>query len=372
MIKKLLYGVVIAAGLVSCNDDYTDWSAPQHNDPETPMELPNISVQTATASINVGELEDAGTVNVSLVNFQGDIPENVQVTDRYVEVVPTAATAAATATVSIDASGVATVADLNDAVVEALGDNAESVQYNINGNVFVKMLIDGYATCANVGTIQFAVTPKVIPDVPAAGYIFDTEPVLYLTGSNYDWGGTWLPLVPVNGHPTMSWRIVYLHEGEEFKFAPQAGWGNDFGMSATVTDNAGMNPSGGDNIKVGNAGWYMLIVDNTDGARTVTINKPEIYLIGDTWGAWDAAMPDAMFDIPTEENGVFVSPKFKADAAVRMHVAVPGADWWQSEFIGLETGEVDFRGNGGDQARVNVKAGQRVYLNLNGGGALYK
>ncbi len=133
-----------------------------------------------------------------------------------------------------------------------------------------------------------------------------------------------------------------------------------------------MNPSGGDNIKVGNAGWYMLIVDNTDGARTVTINKPEIYLIGDTWGAWDAAMPDAMFDIPTEENGVFVSPKFKADAAVRMHVAVPGADWWQSEFIGLETGEVDFRGNGGDQARVNVKAGQRVYLNLNGGGALYK
>lgn len=89
MIKKLLYGVVIAAGLVSCNDDYTDWSAPQHNDPETPMELPNISVQTATASINVGELEDAGTVNVSLVNFQGDIPENVQVTDRYVELVPT-------------------------------------------------------------------------------------------------------------------------------------------------------------------------------------------------------------------------------------------------------------------------------------------
>ena len=30
-IKKLLYGVVMSAALVGCEDDYTDWSAPQHN-----------------------------------------------------------------------------------------------------------------------------------------------------------------------------------------------------------------------------------------------------------------------------------------------------------------------------------------------------
>lgn len=29
MIKKLVYGLAIIAGLVSCNDDYTDWASPQ-------------------------------------------------------------------------------------------------------------------------------------------------------------------------------------------------------------------------------------------------------------------------------------------------------------------------------------------------------
>ncbi len=32
MIKKLVYGLAIIAGLVSCNDDYTDWASPQSND----------------------------------------------------------------------------------------------------------------------------------------------------------------------------------------------------------------------------------------------------------------------------------------------------------------------------------------------------
>ena len=27
MIKKLVYGLAIIAGLVSCNDDYTDWAS---------------------------------------------------------------------------------------------------------------------------------------------------------------------------------------------------------------------------------------------------------------------------------------------------------------------------------------------------------
>ena len=57
-----------------------------------------------------------------------------------------------------------------------------------------------------------------------------------------DFGGDcniWVPLVPVcddgaEAATGMSWLMVYLDAGEEFKFAPQAGWGNDFGMSAEV------------------------------------------------------------------------------------------------------------------------------------------
>ena len=34
MTKKILFAFVIAAGLASCSEDYTDWNNPQHNDAE--------------------------------------------------------------------------------------------------------------------------------------------------------------------------------------------------------------------------------------------------------------------------------------------------------------------------------------------------
>lgn len=46
MIKKLVYGLAIIAGLVSCNDDYTDWASPQSNLPETPEEY--VSLETSS------------------------------------------------------------------------------------------------------------------------------------------------------------------------------------------------------------------------------------------------------------------------------------------------------------------------------------
>ena len=53
--------------------------------------------------------------------------------------------------------------------------------------------------------------------------INEVKPDLFLTGSNYDWGGKWLQLVPFNKSEEDFWTIIYLHEGEQFKFAPQAG-----------------------------------------------------------------------------------------------------------------------------------------------------
>lgn len=202
--------------------------------------------------------------------------------------------------------------------------------------------------------------------------IFDTDPILYLTGNNYGWGSTWVPLVPIHSNPTKSWRIIYLHKGEEFKFAPQAGWGDDFGMSATIEDKAGLEPSGDNNIIVGNAGWYLILVDNTEGARKVTFLKPELYLIGNTAEAgWEVA-PSGLFTIPDTDKGKFVSPAFVKDDEVRMCVKIEGIDWWQTEFVVTKDGALDYRGAGGDQARVTVTTGQKCYLNFNNGSGSYK
>ena len=31
MVKKLIYGIAMVAGLASCNGDYDDWASPQQN-----------------------------------------------------------------------------------------------------------------------------------------------------------------------------------------------------------------------------------------------------------------------------------------------------------------------------------------------------
>ena len=200
-------------------------------------------------------------------------------------------------------------------------------------------------------------------DMMAGTYSITKQPLeLYMTGSNYGWGATWLPMTPCYGSDVDFWTIIYLHEGEQFKFAPQAGWGDDFGGQATVNDVAGANITvDGTNLVAGKAGWYLLYIHN-GSERTFTVLQPNVYLIGDTAGEWNVA-DSHKFTIPTTEDGVFESPAFANDAELRMCVSIEGFDWWKTEFIILG-GDIAYRGRGGDQERVAVKAGQKAYLNF--------
>lgn len=194
--------------------------------------------------------------------------------------------------------------------------------------------------------------------------INEVKPDLFLTGSNYDWGGKWLQLVPFNKSEEDFWTIIYLHEGEQFKFAPQAEWGDDFGYTGTtINDEAGANitSSSDGNLVVGKAGWYLLKVQN-GSTKALTVLQPNVYLIGDAAGEWNIA-DSHKFTVPTTEDGVFESPAFAADAELRMCVSVDGFEWWQSEFMVFD-GKIEYRGRGIDQNRVNVKAGQKVTLNF--------
>lgn len=197
--------------------------------------------------------------------------------------------------------------------------------------------------------------------------INEVKPDLFLTGSNYGWGDKWLQLVPFHSSEEDFWTIIYLHEGEQFKFAPQAGWGDDFGYTGTtINDEAGANitSSSDGNLVVGKAGWYLLKVQN-GSTKALTVLQPNVYLIGDAAGEWNIA-DSHKFTVPTTEDGVFESPAFAADAELRMCVSVDGFDWWNSEFM-VFNGKIEYRGRGTDQGRVNVKAGQKVTLNFTAG-----
>ena len=209
---------------------------------------------------------------------------------------------------------------------------------------------------------------------------------LFLTGSEYNWGNTesdWKQLIQYNGSDETFWTMIYFSEGEMFKFAPQAAWGDEFGDQATIEDNAGsgiVSAGGKDhNLKVGKAGWYLLRVTNGK-ERKLEVCKPEVYLVGDViaggWGAgWeDNAKTDAnKFTAPTTKDGLFVSPKFANSGNLRMYVNFPDTgykdpnnNWWKSEFNVID-GKIVFRGNGGDLQPVAVEATHQVELNFTTG-----
>ena len=166
--------------------------------------------------------------------------------------------------------------------------------------------------------------------------------------------------------------MVYLAEGEQFKFAPQAGWGNDFGYTGTTINDvagAGIISSADGNLVAGKAGWYLLHVTNgTD--RVFEVLEPNVYLIGDAAGEWNIDASHK-FTVPATKDGEFVSPAFAKDAELRMCVSIDPDGWWKTEFI-VANGKIDYRGKGGDQARLNVSAGQKAYLNFTTGAAEVK
>ena len=203
-----------------------------------------------------------------------------------------------------------------------------------------------------------AMTYTVVAAYPSA---------LYLIGDgvgDWTWENTDLPMIPVNSHPNLFWKIVWINATGGFKFAPQKAWKDDFGKTGDAT--AGVFAKGGTDIPVpGTAGYYMVVVDLT--ANKIAIADPKVYLMGNTIGSWDTSNPAGLLTVDNANSLVKITKTLAADE-LRMYAWHPWfTDWWQSEFIILN-GKIAFRGTGGDQSRVSVTAGSHtVSLNFKTG-----
>lgn len=212
----------------------------------------------------------------------------------------------------------------------------------------------------------------------------------YIVGQYNDWDwASAFSFVPAYDNATDGkgkegtfWRIIYLPEGG-FKMNSSKAWdGGEVGYVKddplyTYVDNAksGLTASDDGNMVVTKAGWYIVVVrmavEGRDIKYTFEINEPNVYLIGTNAPVndWSIA-PENLFTVPADADGDFVSPAFAydtdGDGGVRACVVIDGYDWWKTEFIALN-GVLEYRGTGGDQERVNGKAGQKLYLNFTKG-----
>jgi hypothetical protein len=188
---------------------------------------------------------------------------------------------------------------------------------------------------------------------------------LYMCGDALQ-GWSWdvaTELIPVNGTEGHFWSIAYLNTGG-FKFAPVLEWSGDFGIAESNADAAGNYTKGTNNVNVATAGYYQIHVNLA--AETITISEPQVILKGDAAaGGWDSTMATDAFTVDNA-NKILVSNPFANSGELRISAVLSGIDWWRSEFIVLD-GKIAYRGNGGDQERVNVTAGGKVTLNFGAG-----
>lgn len=200
---------------------------------------------------------------------------------------------------------------------------------------------------------------------------------MFINGGTWseDWDWNFAPeMTAVHSHDGMFWGIYYFDANAEFKFNNERSWesGDAFGAADNSAHAMGEIPAGGANVKVKDAGFYMVLVtcslseDKSEVVKKIELMQPHIYLVGNTSPAgWPGAASDPMNEagLFTLEGDNFVSPAFIAADAVRICVKFDGCDWWQSE-LNVYEGKIKCRGNGGDLQAVPGEVGQKVYLNF--------
>ena len=247
---------------------------------------------------------------------------------------------------------------------------AEAVMTTTNGDALEDTRIKSNVVKLNTVELEFSLPPVLLPEN------------IYLIGSFCDW--KWdncVSMAPVNGTDDTFWHLVYIDESG-IKFNTNKAWdGGEVGFAGITINEAselgGEIVEGGGNIASSKPGWYLMIVKAVLNGREitydVTFNKPEVYLMGPVTeaGDWTVKEPWALFTVPTTADGEFVSPAFAHDGSgndsPRAYVIIPGHEknWWHSEFIvGISGDKISYRGKGGDQKRVDGKAGQKMYLNF--------
>ncbi|MCF8226704.1 MAG: SusF/SusE family outer membrane protein [Bacteroidales bacterium] len=243
--------------------------------------------------------------------------------------------------------------------LDAGGDNIANAEYAVYKMEITWSLSDGYSA-----TQTFVKDAETLPEYPDE---------LYMVGASiggWDWVANGKQLIPVHSNPHLFWKIVYIEAGVAdagIKFAPAPEWVGDFGIDAEAGATDGVYDKGSDNVPdVAESGYYNIVVNLLD--ETIEVNPAMVYGIGDPFGDWDASTH--AFTVDNTAKTV-TSPAFVADGELRIHTAASTmtnadgnpVDWWQAEFIVLD-GNIEYRGAGGDQARVNVTTGQTVTLDF--------
>lgn len=276
MIKKLLYGIVLVAGLVSCDDDYTDWSNPQSNAAKDAVEKFEMLVQPGVTSINFAT-EAATEVQFFTTNL-----EEGQ-TKEY-NVVFSADDKEATAELTVQPNGMVSVADLEKAVTSVYGRAPQERTLNVNVSAEVAITTgDGVVVAKKSGApFVFKGTPNA-PQISDAYYIIGepgawdpSDITLKFNHSGNDVYGDpvftiTIPVADNDGDGNMWFAISDAIAAEAYSTSGGKDWSKVIGCA----EGNGNNTEEGKvarRAEIGNEGSFMIPVDGTAKYIRITLN----------------------------------------------------------------------------------------------------
>lgn len=171
----------------------------------------------------------------------------------------------------------------------SLWENSSEEGFPADTPLSVYVRLKAQLTSTGAGVIYSnVITLEQVLGNPEAPVTVDN---LYVIGSHdgWDWTKSFV-MPPVHSNPGMFWGIMYFDSGDEFRYNVSAtsdeneGGYNQELFSAETIALAELSDSDG-NIKVGKAGWYLIVVEGTLSGRVMTYNsitflEPIVYLTG--------------------------------------------------------------------------------------------
>lgn len=346
--------------MVSCTEDYTDWSNPQSNPKEEAVSFGNGSV----TPVDVINLADVKTEKVKVASIVAPTSSNAAYTPTYKINIGGRA-------FDIDAEGNMAKADLVNYIVDKFGKRPTERDIDATLDAWVS---NGVTAVKMATSEKFQI--KAIPEAPVIdeGY--------YLVGDMFG----------VNGWNTISDKQTFKHSDKDvyedpiftitfettkadqyWKIIPKANVdaGNTDASAAGVV---GPKVDGEDSMtglltngdakagKIAKAGKYKLTIDMMDYTYTFEEVKydPFIYFIGATDG-WKSS--DQKLALVDEAKGVYTGYVYLADpnaAGFEFKFQRAQGNW--DTAIGADT-FVSFGGAaiGVDNGNIGVNAGKGVY-----------
>ena len=333
MIKKLLYGFVIIAGLVSCNDDYTDWASPQSNEAKEAAEKLAFTVQPSVSSIDFAT-ETTENIQLFTTNLQAGQTNEYTVTFS-------AEDKTETAVLKATAEGKVSSTDLQATVTTIYGKAPVERTLAVEVVADVKITTENGSIVTEKKASPFSLKVKLeAPQISQHYYIIgapsawdpaETSLMFNHSGKDVYDDPIFTIVFPVKDGETwfaISDDIAVEKNDWSYVFGCAEGNGNN-GMEGKLARRSNLSDDGSWKIVVdGDAAFVRVTLNMMDYTYTIKKIVPEYYIVGAMQG-WnsDPANGKTCMLYPQSNMVHSYTTKFENDANLKIWLGSDFGNW---------------------------------------------